>query len=508
MRLTARLFGLLASVQVGIVSMIAIGAACVTATFYESAHGAAAAQRLFYGTAWFQGLVVIFGVSILFSMLGRYPWTRHQIGFLLAHVGILLILAGSLVTARAGLDGRLALYEGESSDRIAVPGEALHIGLPGRPHATVPIDIDPKDPGLDHGQRRIPLAGGATAVIEEYRPHVVVSESWRDGGRWHPILHFTVSGGFGSQDGWLVSGGHEQSHSGFGPVVFGLHTRNSEVEAEKLVRQARADTRAANQFSFVVAPGGPLQYAFASRKGERGSGRVQVGRAISTPWMDLTVTVDQLLERADRVRTVSRAPLPERDEDRRPAVKLRLEGDGATAAEWIAFEESRSLAFAGGEATVSYGPRQSALPFAVALVDFRSARYPGSERAATYESLVRVDDPERGSSEHLIAMNRPLHYRGYTFFQSSYVDGEPAMTILSASRAPGLPMVYAGSALVSLGIAWMLWLKRWLVRRQAHGALAARVRAPSPAGAKHAFARGTAFESSASGASRAEERHP
>lgn len=484
MRLASRLFGVLASVQVGIVTMVAIGAACITATFYESAHGTAAAQRLFYGTGWFQGLMVLFGISILFSMLGRYPWTRHQIGFLLAHVGILLILGGSLVTARTGLDGRVALYEGESSDRIAIAGEALHVALPGRAHATIPLEIDPKDPGLDHGPRRIALGGGAAAVIEEYRPHVVVSESWRDGGRWHPILHFTVAGGFGSQDGWLVSGDHEQSHSGFGPVVFGLHATETAAEADSLLRQVRVDAQAANQFSFVIAPGAPLQYAFASRKGERGSGRVELGRAIATPWMDLTVTVDQLLERAERVRTVSRAPLPERDEDRRPALKLRLEGDGAAAAEWIAFEESRTLPFAGGEATVGYGPRQSALPVAVALVDFRSARYPGSERAATYESLVRVDDPERGSSEHLIAMNRPLHYRGYTFFQSSYVDGEPAMSILSVSRAPGLPMVYAGSALVSLGIAWMLWLKGWLVRRQARAALAARLRAPAPAGAR------------------------
>jgi hypothetical protein len=58
------------------------------------------------------------------------------------------------------------------------------------------------------------------------------------------------------------------------------------------------------------------------------------------------------------------------------------------------------------------------------------------------------------------------------------------MSILSVSRAPGLPMVYAGSAFVSLGIAWMLWLKGWLVRRQGRAALAARLRAPAAAGAR------------------------
>jgi len=44
------------------------------------------------------------------------------------------------------------------------------------------------------------------------------------------------------------------------------------------------------------------------------------------------------------------------------------------------------------------------------------------------------------------------------------------MSILSVSRSPGLPLVYLGTGLVSLGVAWMFYLKPWLVRRHARRA--------------------------------------
>jgi hypothetical protein len=41
-----RVFHLLASLRVGVVTMVALAACCGIATFYESSHGTAAAQRV------------------------------------------------------------------------------------------------------------------------------------------------------------------------------------------------------------------------------------------------------------------------------------------------------------------------------------------------------------------------------------------------------------------------------------------------------------------------------
>jgi hypothetical protein len=121
----------------------------------------------------------------------------------------------------------------------------------------------------------------------------------------------------------------------------------------------------------------------------------------------------------------------------------------------------------------------------VTLLQFKSEKYPGSAMPATYESRVRVDDPEAGASEHRISMNNPLHYRGYIFFQSSFAEGARMTSVFSVVRSPGLPIVYLGTGLLSLGVVWMFYLKPLLARQQGRRALRARQAAPptlAPAG--------------------------
>ena len=153
---------------------------------------------------------------------------------------------------------------------------------------------------------------------------------------------------------------------------------------------------------------------------------------------------------------------------------MHLEGpDGRTEPDWVVWTEARKVAWTGRTATVAYRAPEVALPFTVQLIRFNSDKYPGSNMAATYESWVRVDDPERGVSEHHISMNHPLHYRGYIFFQASFVEGEPMMSIFSVARSPGLPLVYVGVSLISLGVLWMFYMKPMLARRDAARALQA-----------------------------------
>jgi hypothetical protein len=274
------------------------------------------------------------------------------------------------------------------------------------------------------------------------------------------------------EHGWLLAAEPSSSHVDFGPVVFGFHAARTAEEAGAL----RGRLHEGNHLCFLLAPDGALSYVIGTRKdGRLERGPATVGQAVATPWMELKLIPDRLLRRAHPVRIVTRAPLP-KDGGRRPAVKVRLEGAVAASSDWAVWEEPVRLPTPAGEAVVAYGAPESALPFRVTLLDFRSETYPGSNRPATFESLVSVEDRQGGRSEHLIAMNHPLHYRGYTFFQASYVQGEPMMSILSVSRSPGLPLVYTGTGLVTLGVLWMFYLKPAIARRQARRALEARTR--------------------------------
>jgi cytochrome c biogenesis protein ResB len=187
------------------------------------------------------------------------------------------------------------------------------------------------------------------------------------------------------------------------------------------------------------------------------------------------VTVDRFLPKSRLVRTVKAEAPPAKEERRQGAVRLHLEGpQGKSEPEWVLWGERVRVEYGGQPASLAYRSPEAALPFKVTLLRFSNEPYPGSRQASTFESTVRVDDPEQGSFETLISMNHPLHHRGYIFFQSSFVEGRPMMSIFSVARAPGLPIVYLGTTLIGVGVVWMFYVKPWLARRQAAAALAAR----------------------------------
>jgi hypothetical protein len=445
------------------VVILTLAGTCAFATFYEMEHGTAAAQRDIYRTPGFSFLLGLLGVNIFSVMISRWPWKKHHIGFVLAHIGILILLAGSLISLHTGLDSNMALFEGESTDRVTLLDKALFLSLPGPggQGARFPAEFERRPPRTD-AEQRFPVPGsGVTLVAEGYAPHVQVSETFEAGGEGHPALHAILQAPFATQDAWLLADDSSRSRLDLGPVSLDFRRAASEAEARQLLRAGEGK----GHLSFVLVPRGRILYRAS---GPTGPGVVEVGKPLATQSLGMAVTVDRFLEAAVERRSVAPAPLPAKEERQMPAVRVRLEGAGErTAPEWILWTERRTIPFAGGQASVAYRSPELEVPFRVTLLKFNSDKYPGSNMPATYESWVRVDDAERGTSEHHISMNNPLHYRGYIFFQASFVEGTPMMSIFSVARAPGLPLVYLGVALIASGVAWMFYLKPYLARRQA-----------------------------------------
>ena len=102
---------------------------------------------------------------------------------------------------------------------------------------------------------------------------------------------------------------------------------------------------------------------------------------------------------------------------------------------------------------LDYRPDERELPVTIKLSDFRKTDYPGTAMAAAFESDVQLTDTQRGLiMMRTISMNHPLRYRGYSFFQSSYIPGDVETTVLSVRNDPGTPLVYAGFLIVIAGV--------------------------------------------------------
>ena len=116
--------GFTVAISVGLIILLTIS------TSLEAVHGTLFAQKAFYQTRWFDMVVSLLWINIFCSTVLRFPFKKGQIGFLITHSGILLLLAGALMTRLYGIEGEMAIFEGETRNTIKQPGYALNIAFP------------------------------------------------------------------------------------------------------------------------------------------------------------------------------------------------------------------------------------------------------------------------------------------------------------------------------------------------------------------------------------------
>ena len=77
-----------------------------------------------------------------------------------------------------------------------------------------------------------------------------------------------------------------------------------------------------------------------------------------------------------------------------------------------------------------------------------------------YISELEIIENNKVVAEKDIEVNHPLHYGGYHFYQSSYDAEAGQYTVLEVVSDSGLNLVYAGYAMLCVGVFWHLWLRR------------------------------------------------
>jgi hypothetical protein len=85
-------------------------------------------------------------------------------------------------------------------------------------------------------------------------------------------------------------------------------------------------------------------------------------------------------------------------------------------------------------------------------LDFKKVLHAGTGIAKSYSSEINLI--ENGIPRRvLIQMNEPLRHRGYTFFQSSFIEGpEGEATVLAAVKNYGRLFPYISSIVMSIGL--------------------------------------------------------
>ncbi len=208
--------------------------------------------------------------------------------------------------------------------------------------------------------------------------------------------------------------------------------------------------------------GSPTLYIYTGRDGwsyesrssrSSASGQLEAGQTYQTGWMDFSFRVEHLLNRAIVSKDVKPA---EGGAKGQIAAEITLARQDKVLAQGWATEENplRLPLGESGEILVTVRPRNRPVPFLLTLKDFRKIDYPGTNRAASYESDVRLHDTaEHATIEKTIRMNQPLDHKGYRIFQSSYVQ-DPSVgeaSVFTVAKNPGILLIYSGACVLFLG---------------------------------------------------------
>ncbi|WP_218244363.1 hypothetical protein, partial [Pseudomonas sp. FW305-20] len=57
----------------------------------------------------------------------RLPWRKQHVGFLITHLGIIVLLLGSFITQRRGVDGSMMIAPGASSRYVRINENMLNV---------------------------------------------------------------------------------------------------------------------------------------------------------------------------------------------------------------------------------------------------------------------------------------------------------------------------------------------------------------------------------------------
>ncbi len=133
------------------------------------------------------------------------------------------------------------------------------------------------------------------------------------------------------------------------------------------------------------------------------------------------------------------------------------------AGRYIIFEslaEPPVIKAGGSEYKLLMRAAKRSLPFSVQLIGFEQENHPGTVMAREYRSGIQIKDGELQWKE-TVSMNQPMRYRGYTIYQSSFVDdGEKKASVLAVVKNAGWVFPYISVTLLSIGLLLHLFMRK------------------------------------------------
>ena len=142
-----RVFRFFSSVKLAVILLSVVILASIAGTLYESNFDAKVARAYVYEATWFNLWLVILGVNLACAAFSRMPWRRHHTGFLVTHLGIIVLLIGALIGRWFGIEGTMTLFKGQPpNNQLMIDQHVLRIEENGQQLRPLPVSIIGRQP--------------------------------------------------------------------------------------------------------------------------------------------------------------------------------------------------------------------------------------------------------------------------------------------------------------------------------------------------------------------------
>lgn len=444
----ARIIKLLGSVKIAVVIMLYLAVVTAVGTIIESKYDAFAARALVYDTVWMMVGLFALSVTLIAVMVDRWPWKKRHIPFLLAHVGILVLLFGSVLTMKFGLDGSMTIGIDKESRHVVLPHQtdvvvyASFGGMGMTKFFEKEVDFFRRPP-TEESPLAIPTESDEIRITG-YKPYVLPSKK--------------VTASTLEQAG---AGVRFQMTNERANVLEWLVQRNSHTPASLDLGPAKISlgdippAGSGNNEIWLQPDGDKLRWALFRKDSPHAAarGEVREGEFLKTGWMGLELRILRYHPKAQEEWGIEERETPT------PltvaAVRVNFRGRD----QWLMMNDTLRLFTDSTAYLITYMHRRVDIGFPVKLKSFEKTSWEGTRRAKEYQSVVEF--PELG--DVTISMNNPAYYKRLTFYQASFQEdeqGAPVASVLSVNFDPGRWWKYIGSLIISLGVVWLFWHRR------------------------------------------------
>ena len=226
-------FRFFASLKLAVILLAVLIVASIAGTLYESSFDAKVARAYIYGAPWFNLWLVLLAANLAVSALSRWPWRKHHVAFLVTHLGIITLLAGSLIGRIFGIEGTFTLFKGDPpTNRLLVDEEQLRIHDSDGVIKGYRAEFLHHPPSPQHPRNLGTLANGADLSIIAYAPAIDAKlnpKALDSGGT--PAVHFTIKTAMMGQslDSWLLA--DDPQHGSFSMGLANIELKRGKAPA-------------------------------------------------------------------------------------------------------------------------------------------------------------------------------------------------------------------------------------------------------------------------------------